>query len=72
MPIFGDSGSHSLWVGTPLLHSGGCAFIPKVQPGSLIALRGSLTRVWEGNQVLEQMAGLSKTGSGGRGHLVLR
>ena len=44
----------------PSLHSGGCAFIPGVQPGILIALRGSLTRVWEGKQVLEQMAGSSR------------
>ena len=42
MPIFCDSGVQSLWVTKPPLHSGGCAFIPEVQPGSLIALRGSV------------------------------
>ena len=61
MPIFGDSGGQSLWVTKPPLHSRGCAFIPEVQPGSFIALGGSLTRVWEGNHVLEQMAGPSKS-----------
>ena len=52
-------------------HPGGLASIPEVQPGSPIAPQGSLSRVWEGNQVLEQMAGPSKTESGGGGYLAL-
>ena len=43
-------------VRTPPLQSGGCAFTSDVKPGSLIALRRSLRRVCERNQVLEQMA----------------
>ena len=49
----------------------GHAFSLEAEPGSLIALRGSLARLWEGNQVLEQMVGLSLHESGGGGYLVL-
>ena len=59
-----------LWVNKSPLHCGG---VPSRWRPSLVASLHSeaLTRLWEGNQVLEQMVGLSVHESGGGGYLVL-
>ena len=64
-------GSASLRVNKPPLHCGG---VPSHRRPSLVASLHSertLTRLWEGNQVLEQMVGLSIHESGGGGYFVL-